>query len=509
MATTLPTLSGRELLYPNEILNNTDLLGTETLSFIQIWQLSESVLGFGIGNTRLVRGLPCTPVVPPGLQVVVGVGSIYSFEFLDSSDFGGSTGISADTNVNHKQYKQGLLTDPVTLNTPAPINPGNSVIHLVQGTFLTIDQFNVSRSYYNSATPTTPIVIANNSYRTDNCIVGIKLGTESVSPVPPTPDSGYTALYYVQVTYGQTTITSGNITVVPNAPFITEGLTQKISKATADATYATVGQIQYGNTTFNNDVGTVNNAQVNPIPAYLTDNGAHFSAYCEITNTGDANLTLNSTPTHQVRAYDAFRATTGGIRPLAPGEYGIGNIHNFWHLGPAGSGEWLLQNPALPSYYGASVGFDTTTAQQIAFGLTETLLFDHVYHDAYGWYDRITGKYTFKKIGWYSIDFWVQSTGASSSVQEAFIFLTGNPWNSGAMSTASDVQPSNINVITLSSPANRPIYINADPSTPATAEIRWHNTSLALNANFGAIGTTANGRQTSLFSVNYLGVNTA
>lgn len=506
MATTLPTLSGRELLYPNEILNNTDLLGTETLNFVQIWQLAESVLGFGIGNTRLVRGLPCTPVVPPGLQVVVGVGSIYSFEFLDSSDFGGSTGISADTNVNHKQYKQGLLTDPVTLNTPAPVNPGNSVIHLVQATFLTVDQFSTSRSYYNSANPATPIVIANNSYRTDNCVVGIKLGTESASPVPPTPDSGYTALYYVHVTHGQTTITSGNITIVTNAPFITEGLTQKISKATADATYATVGQIQYGNTTFNNDVGTVNNAQVNPIPAYPTDNGAHFSSYCQITNTGATDLTLNSTSTHPVRVYDPFKATIGGIRALTPGEYSIGNIHNFWHLGPSGAGEWLLQNPALPSYYGSSVGFNTGTTQQVGPGLTETLLFDHVYHDAYGWYDYTTGKYTFKKIGWYSIDFWVQSTGASTANQEAFIFLTGNPWSSGAMSTAVDIKPLASDVITLSSPANRPIYINA---ANATAEVRWTNTSLALNANFGTIGPTANGRQTSLFSVNYLGVNTA
>lgn len=506
MATTLPTLSGRELLYPNEILNNTDLLGIETLSFIQVWQLAESVLGFGIGNTRLVRGFPCTPVVPPGLEVVVGVGAVYSFEFLDSTELGGSGGLSADTNANHKQYKQALLTDPVTLNTPAPVTSGNSVIHLVQCTFQTTDQFNTSRYYYNSSNPTVPNVIAQNSYRVDQAIVSIKLGTEAPSPVAPTPDAGYTALYYVHVTHGQTTISTGNITVVTNAPFITEGLTQKISKAAADAKYAVPAQIQSGTTTGANDVGVLNNAQVNPSPSYGTQNGAHFWAYCEITNNNSMNLTLNSTPVLPVKIYDPFRATTGGIRNTTPGEYSIGNIHEFYHLGPDGAGDWLLMNSALPSYYGASVGFDTSDTQQITAGLTETLLFNHVYHDPYGWYDYTTGLFTFKKIGWYAIDFWVQSTGASSSQQQAFIFLTSNPWSSGAMSTAADVKPLNTDVITLASPPNRPIYINA---INATAEIRWTNTSGILAANFGTIGPTGNGRQTSLFSVKYLGVNTA
>jgi hypothetical protein len=56
--------------------------------------------------------------------------------------------------------------------------------------------------------------------------VQVKAGTAATtgSQVTPTPDAGYIGLWVVTVANGQTTITSGNISLYPGAPLVTSSM---------------------------------------------------------------------------------------------------------------------------------------------------------------------------------------------------------------------------------------------------------------------------------------------
>lgn len=213
----------RQMVYLGAIPLETDLLSTNKNTMIGLAKLSAAVLG----TTTQVNGLACTPNSPAALNVIVAPGEIYSLQNIDGTAY---SSIAADT--THQIVKQGILLDAVTLSTPAPATAGFSINYLVQAAYLDNDALPAVLPYYNASNPAQAYSGPSNSGTTNNtvrqgqCNVTVKTGIAATTGTQTTPaaDAGYTALYVVTVANGQTTVTSGNIATVANAPFVNSTL---------------------------------------------------------------------------------------------------------------------------------------------------------------------------------------------------------------------------------------------------------------------------------------------
>lgn len=211
----------RSIFWTTALLRAVDLLQSERNTMVAIGKVIEAVAG----TSTVVSGLPCTPTQPASLSVQVGEGQIWSQQQLDPTAY---SSLAADT--TDLIMKQGLLMEAVTLSCPAPTTVGYSINYLIEATFAEADASAVVLSYFNSANPSQPYSGPNNTgtsnytQRQDLCQVQVKAGTAATtgSQTTPTPDGGYVGLWVVTVAYGQSTITSGNISVYPGAPFISQ-----------------------------------------------------------------------------------------------------------------------------------------------------------------------------------------------------------------------------------------------------------------------------------------------
>jgi hypothetical protein len=224
-------------VYQNELLLNQDILNTNKDAMIGLAKLTDCI----IGNVTSLNNLPCVQNSPPALNVLVGPGEIYQYLATDATTYGT---LPADPNLIQKQ---GILLDQVTLACPAPATVGFSVDYLIQVTLTEQDINGLSRAFYNSSNPATPIFTFVNQTRNDLCNVQVKAGTPAATgtQVPPAPDSGFIGAYVVTVAHGQTTIINSDISVYPNAPFIVEKLQDKISEATGDARYVRIDEATF------------------------------------------------------------------------------------------------------------------------------------------------------------------------------------------------------------------------------------------------------------------------
>lgn len=312
-------------VYTNQVPYELDVLRTNLYSKVDIGWFIRTVLGTGLNNPLFAAGLACTPVSPPGLSVDVGPGIIYYFSELLSSDY---SVIPADSDPDHQIYKSYISFDSDNFSTPAPLVPGNSVIHLIQAAQESKDVNVVNRPYFNSADPESPIFENQPDTLQDLTTVGVKHGVEAVSPIAPTPDPGYTALYYVSVVYGQTSIISGDITVVPGAPFITESLTQKTSNQ----------QEQNSENVYAQDTGTAGALVANPTPAYGTpQNGTRILVRAANNNGGITTLNVSGEGAVEVKQVEA-----GGLVSLSGGEIQVPGIYEFIRNGTV----WQIMNPS-------------------------------------------------------------------------------------------------------------------------------------------------------------------
>ena len=225
----------RSVVYSGAVPLETDLLSAQRFTLLGLGNLAQSVLGTG----TLVDGLVVAPTVVPSLAVTVAPGAIYSQQNVDSTAY---SSLPADT--ARQTVKQGLLPDAVTLATPAPTTAGQSVVYLIQAAYQDQDVLPVVLPYYNAANPTVSWSgpansgTAQNTVRRGACVVSAKAGVASATPSAPAPDVGYVGLYTVTVANGQSTVAAVNIAQLPTAPTISEKLTAKISRATADLYYA-------------------------------------------------------------------------------------------------------------------------------------------------------------------------------------------------------------------------------------------------------------------------------
>lgn len=400
-------LSGRVIEYTNQLIYETDFLRTNLYQMTGLSRLIQTILGTGINNSTLVVDLPCTP--GSGLTVSVGAGSMYAYVPLDATPYG-----VLPANTTDYLLKQFINFDPVTLTVPVPIIPGNSAIHLVQAIWQTQDVNIVSRPYYNSdSTPTNPlppIFESNADTRLDSVSIVLKPGVSGSSPTPPAPDPGYTALYYITVTQGQTSIISGDISVVPGAPFITESLTQKISSADIVGQFVKPSDLQKGTYLAFNDISLLaNRLIINPNPAYPSyQSGMWVIVNPANNNTDSTTLNVNGMGTQSIVGTSGSPLAGGEIRANQPILL-IYDGSNFLLLNPANvvipsqtNNFSVYQNiPAVVSIIGIENGTNqsitiTSLNQQIT-------VFNTVIEDNFSIWDNSTSSFVVPFDGHWAI----------------------------------------------------------------------------------------------------------
>lgn len=199
------------------------------VDFLQAQQYAMQALGLLaldlLGTTTCASGLSCGPTSPASMNVTIQPGRIYQLENLEQSAWGqymAAGGLPADTNANHDILKQGILMDPATLTATAPVTVGYSQNFLVEATYQDSDTNSTTVNLYNVSNPTVPLTATINTERAGLCSLTLKAGTPATtgSQTTPAPDSGYIGLWVITVAYGQTTITSGNITPYLPSSFI-------------------------------------------------------------------------------------------------------------------------------------------------------------------------------------------------------------------------------------------------------------------------------------------------
>ncbi|MDR3473322.1 MAG: tail fiber protein [Devosia sp.] len=271
----------RVIIYPTQIPLETDILRSERYTMNGLGWLAQATLGTGIA----VDGLACTPTSPATLTVNVGVGAIYERETLDASAY---SSLAADT--THSTIKQGLLFDAAPFTFVAPTTPGQAQNFLIQAGYSDSDTDSTVLPYYNASNPAVAysgpngLGTAQNTSRKGVCVVSSKAGAAATSgsQTTPVPDAGFVGLYVITVAYGQSQITTGNISQLSTAPFIPVKLPGVPTGALNNAW-------SYGA-----DTGSVNVMAVtlSPVPTGYTA-GMEVQVKAGFTNTGPATLNVN------------------------------------------------------------------------------------------------------------------------------------------------------------------------------------------------------------------------
>lgn len=206
-------------MYPGSIPLDTDLLTTNKSAMVAIGYLAQAVFG----SQPIADGLQCTPTSPPSLSVTIGPGSITQYTVIDTGNYGSLMADSVSPLL-----KMGINVTPTTFTLTPPPSAGQSVSCLLQATFSETDTNPVVLPYYNAANPAQAFSGPNNSGSSQNTMriqrvqLQLKAGSPALSGSQQTPpaDNGWLGLYQITLGYGQTSITSANIAVLPTAPFL-------------------------------------------------------------------------------------------------------------------------------------------------------------------------------------------------------------------------------------------------------------------------------------------------
>lgn len=309
-----------------------DILKGGQFTMTGLAKLSEAVLG----TSTVVDGFPLAPTSPASLSAVLGAGSIYEQENLEQTSW--ST-LPADT---HTIVKQGIQLDPVPITFSPPVTVGYSQIFLIEAQYQDVDVGPVVREYFNADDPVDPLVGPGNdgapdfTARAGRVAVQAKAGiASSGTPAAPAPDAGWAPLWYVTLSAGQTTITSGNITIAVNAPFIDP-------KLPAVPASAQTGKWFYGGLT----AGTSSAFQASlvPVPGALTTG---MEIRCKMHTAPAANATLNA---NGLGAVAILRVAS---LALAGGEWNTNDFVNFIWTGAA----WQIAGITIND---VSVNFSTS-----------------------------------------------------------------------------------------------------------------------------------------------------
>jgi hypothetical protein len=210
----------RNIVYPGAIPLDTDLLSINRNTMIALGFLMRATLGSG----TVVDGLACTPTLPASMSVQVMPGSLIQMSVVDATPYGS---LSAD--ITDPLVKMGINIASQSFQLQSPLNSGYSINYLIQACLQESDLGLIVLPYYNAANPSQPYSGPANSglpqatLRTQSVQLQLKSGVPSPAgtQLTPTVDQGRVGLYTITVSYGQTTIVSGNIATLLTAPFIT------------------------------------------------------------------------------------------------------------------------------------------------------------------------------------------------------------------------------------------------------------------------------------------------
>lgn len=224
----------RATVYTQEQGRSVDFLFAQRATMIGLAKLSQAAFGSSI----VVHGLAVTPNSPAALNVLVGLGEIYTMVAVDATSWGA---LGADT--TDVIMKQGLNMAAQTISTPAPSTSGYSINYLIEAQYQDQDTNSVVLPFFNSNNPQQPLNGQGGngqplpSQRQGVCVIQAKAGIAAPTgtQVTPSVDSGWTALAVVTVANGQSTVTSGNISVPAGVPQVTS-LLQMMQ--TGSTTYA-------------------------------------------------------------------------------------------------------------------------------------------------------------------------------------------------------------------------------------------------------------------------------
>jgi hypothetical protein len=209
----------RNIVYPSAIPLDTDLLSINKNVMIGLGFLAQAVFG----NSTVVDGLSCQPTTPASMSVTIGPGSITQFGPIDNSAYGSMPADTSDSLV-----KMGINVATTTFTLTAPSSVGQSINYLVEAAFLEADAKPVLLPYYNASNPSQSFSgpsnsgVSQNTLRTQRVQLQLKGGVpaNTGSQTTPAADAGWTGLYQITVSYGQTAVGTGSIAAIVTAPFL-------------------------------------------------------------------------------------------------------------------------------------------------------------------------------------------------------------------------------------------------------------------------------------------------
>jgi hypothetical protein len=255
----------RVIVYDSALPQTTDILNTNLFAMLGQSYLLAALFGY---SGVVCEGLLCAPTSPASLNVTVGIGSIYEQDEIDANAYGD---LGVNTGV---VMKQGILTSPVTLSITPPSTSGYSQVFLVQAELQDIDAGPQVLAYYNAANPAVPYSGPNNNgssqYTQRTCVVTIGLKAGAAAPTgtqtTPSPDAGFTGLYAITVSNGQSTITSANISQLVTAPLRNDGGGAAFFPRIQDIPPDVQNQMWVGF----DDTGSANAPKITPYPPFTS-----------------------------------------------------------------------------------------------------------------------------------------------------------------------------------------------------------------------------------------------
>jgi len=212
-------LLDRQIVYPGALPRDVDILNPEKNTMLSFGALLRSVLG----TTSVVDGLIGTQTTVPSLSINIGQGSITSLQNVDNTAFGSLAADTTDTIV-----KQGFNLTTTVLALAAPTTVGWSQNYLIEATFAESDTGSTVLPYVDAALPSSPFNgpanagTSQNTQRIQRVSLQALAGVAAATGTQTTPavTAGWVPLYVVTVAYGQTTITTSQITLASGAPFV-------------------------------------------------------------------------------------------------------------------------------------------------------------------------------------------------------------------------------------------------------------------------------------------------
>ena len=209
----------RPIIYPLSVPDVTNLLYGWQRTMVALSKLASTVLGPSPTGAWL-DGFDIT--TPGGLAIQVAPGQVYVRTSVDANSYGV---LNPDTNQILRQF---LLDQYSTFTLAAPTQSGTSITYLVQIGYETVDTDEQVLQYFDVSNPNVAFGGPNNSgqaqptVRQDTCTITLISGAPGPtgSQQQPALSGNVVGGFYVTVAYGQTTLSSSDVTTVNASPFV-------------------------------------------------------------------------------------------------------------------------------------------------------------------------------------------------------------------------------------------------------------------------------------------------